>query len=794
MIIKVNIDRFGLYNNFSWDTEIGKQETFRRVNIIYGRNYSGKTTLARIFKCIENAILHKDYPDCGFSMTLEDGSILTHDHFNTDLKLRIYNTDFVRENLSWLHNTDGSIRPFTILGAKNVEIDRKVSEINNQLGDMQGKKALLQQSFMLFEQINALKRANDKKKNELDSRLSDKANSSIKINTAFFRPTAQKRTYNIADIKAELAIVEKNIDQFLLAPHLRVKHTQTLVQTAMSDLETFPANIPHFAKYRQQASDLLQKEIRPTQTITDLINDNLLQEWVRNGISLHKDLSACGFCGNSLPANLWEKLDAHFSKESEDLRQRIIQLVETLKTEKKRIEALTTIERDDLYSILQEAFDRWKENWKKSKQIYEANIEALTAALEKREKDIFKTFNLPELTDNSEDMVSLLNSLNELLDTHNKKKATLTTDQESARKALRYDHIAQFFIDIGYTKWQNDITAAESKIALLVNQQQTISQKISALMEEKAALEAMAKDESRGAELVNQHLAHFFGHSELRLIAQGQTPNMKFVIQREGKDASNLSEGECSLISFCYFIARMEDELKDQQNIGKLIIYIDDPISSLDNNHIFFLYSLIESIIAKPQQYGQLFISTHNLEFLKYLKRLTLPRYKPFPDSKTKADVKHFIIERKQKHKTTIRLAPDFLKNYITEFNYLFKKIYECSIAQLATMTEDINYNFGNNMRKFLEAYLFYKYPSHKMAGDTRLEKFFGEDIVSLNCVNRLINEYSHVGEQFDRATEPVDREEIKKVAQIVLERIKHQDADQYHALLESVGIESETE
>jgi len=50
---------------------------------------------------------------------------------------------------------------------------------------------------------------------------------------------------------------------------------------------------------------------------------------------------------------------------------------------------------------------------------------------------------------------------------------------------------------------------------------------------------------------------------------------------------------------------------------------IDDPISSLDSNHVFFVFSLIDSIIAKPKKYTQLFISTHNLDFLKYIKITT---------------------------------------------------------------------------------------------------------------------------------------------------------------------------
>jgi len=113
---------------------------------------------------------------------------------------------------------------------------------------------------------------------------------------------------------------------------------------------------------------------------------------------------------------------------------------------------------------------------------------------------------------------------------------------------------------------------------------------------------------------------------------QDEGKGYRFQIKRANEIAFNLSEGECTLIAFCYFIAKLEDI--DTKN-KDLIIWIDDPISSLDNNHIFFVFSLIESIITKPikvinqqntYKYKQLFISTHNLDFLKYLKRLSMPK------------------------------------------------------------------------------------------------------------------------------------------------------------------------
>lgn len=140
---------------------------------------------------------------------------------------------------------------------------------------------------------------------------------------------------------------------------------------------------------------------------------------------------------------------------------------------------------------------------------------------------------------------------------------------------------------------------------------------------------------------MNELLSRFFGHNALELVPEiihdDGNPQTKFVINRGRDRAHNLSEGECSLIAFCYFIAKMDDELKGA-NSEKLLIYIDDPISSLDNNHIFFMFSLIESVICKEKKYGQLFISTHNLEFFKYSKKLTLP----------KKQVMYFVVQRKQ--------------------------------------------------------------------------------------------------------------------------------------------------
>ena len=68
MFTKIDIEKFGLYNDFKWDT----LPALGRVNIIYGRNYSGKTTLSRIFDSVSLGKLHKDYLDGKFKLYTDE--------------------------------------------------------------------------------------------------------------------------------------------------------------------------------------------------------------------------------------------------------------------------------------------------------------------------------------------------------------------------------------------------------------------------------------------------------------------------------------------------------------------------------------------------------------------------------------------------------------------------------------------------------------------------------------------------------------------------------------------------
>lgn len=129
---------------------------------------------------------------------------------------------------------------------------------------------------------------------------------------------------------------------------------------------------------------------------------------------------------------------------------------------------------------------------------------------------------------------------------------------------------------------------------------------------------------------------------------------------------------------------------------------------------------------------------------------------------------------------------PKYMKNFSTEYNYLFSKILMVATIPLSDLNEDYVYSFGNNLRKFLEAHLYFKYPTNKISDEDKLLKFISDPKITTIC-QRISNEMSHLQECFDRGISVLDIPECQKLAKAVLEILKASDPDQYDALFKSV-------
>ncbi|HZH43204.1 MAG TPA: AAA family ATPase [Lysobacter sp.] len=89
----------------------------------------------------------------------------------------------------------------------------------------------------------------------------------------------------------------------------------------------------------------------------------------------------------------------------------------------------------------------------------------------------------------------------------------------------------------------------------------------------------------------------------------------------------SLSEGEKTLLTFLYFIESTLGTLTPgaAPELKKRYLVIDDPISSLSQNHVYDVASLIHHLYAKTDRFAQLVVLTHNLFFYHELVHL-VPR------------------------------------------------------------------------------------------------------------------------------------------------------------------------
>lgn len=785
MIEKVDISNFGSFEDYEWRKHVGNDSNsiFKSLNIIYGRNYAGKTTLSRIFRCIELRGLHEDFDAPKFNVKLKDGRVITQDNIEdqSDLKVRVYNTDFVKSNLSWFNDEGGDIKPFAVLGEHNVDIEKEIHIVQQELGSIEFRTGLLNEESILNERLNLLVKERGEKIGELDTYLRKKAQDVKNSGDIYNIPT-----YNINSIKQDIETV--SLSDKLMEDEIEIRK-KLLKEDARIEIPKIPHLIDEFIELAKQANALLSSKIIPSAPIMDLINNKILQTWVREGISLHKGKrESCGFCGKTIDNELWIKLDNHFNQESEKLRNEIDLLMKKLQILYGRISDYKRPDVNELYVDNQSRYMDLLQDYEEVKEEFLSAIILFKTELEERKENVFEEKSVLDVKNFTESFNGELNKINLLISENNNRTLSLQEEQAKARKELLRNEVARFAELIGYLIKKEEIEKLEEEIKnfepCITDIKKSINDKRKKLIE----LQEQLEDESRGASLVNDHLSSFFGHDALMLVSEGIKPNIKFKILRDGAEARNLSEGECSLISFCYFIARLEDEL--QTSTDQLIIYIDDPISSLDGNHVYFMFSLIETVLARKKSYCQLFISTHNLDFLKYLKRLTKPN--------DKTDIGHFLIERRMKQNVAgsfIVKMPNHIRDYVTEFNYLFNELYSVyqhvrgDRKKMLENTYNQFYNLPNNIRKFLECYLFYKYPNNENPIDNLYRLFDNGEIPTL--VNRVINEGSHLV-YIDRGWKPIDVEEMEKCVCIIMEKISEKDPEQYNALLESIGHSQE--
>lgn len=771
------IKNLAVFRDFVWDQSVldadGRPMNCEMINIIYGRNYSGKTTLSRIARSLETGQISERYEDPEYEIAFNDGTVADHsDPANHAFVVRVFNEDYVRESLRVFLNDDEDVAPFAVLGEENAALADELAAKEKELGAEDQPGTLLATDFTCRRERDVAGVNLQQVESQLNQILRRKARL-IKEDRQF-----GDVNYDIRKISADIKIVKS--DGFTpLDDDTHEHHCRALAESPRNTISAMPEPELRYSSIASESSELLSKVIKPSQPIQELLNDAVLQEWIRNGRPIHEGKrNTCGFCGNRLPDDLWDRLDKHFNEESEDLRNRLQKLISVIDTELDRIDSLLPIDPTIFYAVHANEARRLKGDAHAVMEQYRSCLMTFKTVLESRLENIFRSLTPPDVPDPSGAIHAVCKRFDELRSQSNQRTESLHAEQLKAQDALRLHEVATFVATIDYDSYLEKISRCEVTVKAAEHKLSEASRRVRCAREEISGLRSSMRDERNGAEKVNGYLQHYFGHPSLSLSAESlgeeETSQYRFEIRRDGARAYHLSEGERGLLAFCYFMARLEDV----ETAGKKpIIWIDDPVSSLDENHIFFIYGLIRTQIIEVQEFSQLFISTHSLGFLKYLRRVSPDRNRAY-----------FLIDRSET-RSLIRKMPKHLSKFATEFHYLFHRIYLCA-KSCADENYDEFYGFGNNVRKFLEMYLYFKYPD----GDdgpkiqsVRLRRFLGDDAVGARVSERLENEYSHLCGLFERGMLPVDVSIMKTMAKLIIDKVHERDPEQFESLLKSI-------
>ena len=785
MINKIKSINCASYKNYTWENSL---ENFKNINIFYGHNGTGKTMLSRIMRCFEQQKLNQDYEEMTFEIEFDGKKFSQDDIQSANLPLVVYNKDFINDNLRFLINgkKDGSIKSFSsmVMGENNNKIFEEIEKLQNKLGEISSEEQGVVASGLYGDKERIEKTIRQKEKEKQSKNQDDKLRN--KASEIKNDKDIGENNYDIRKIKQDIEKIKDNLEEHILTPEIENQCRNSLKDEVKEELPiNFTFNKYEFSDILIGSKELIEQKFVPKEYI-----ENNLRKWLKEGLNFHNHDTEqeCKFCKNKLSKERIEWLidnlkDSSIDKNNNEINLKLEKLLEIKKRQQSFLNIIKNqLKSSNFYTDYKDECEKLETEFSSVIDSYFREIIKLENLLKTKRDNPYKNFIFENFEDHSKDMSKMLERNHDLINKNNLKTKNLETTKKETSEKIKFHIIAKFIKEINYLENLRDIEQIYIEInafkANLTIKKQEIEENENKIKELKVSM----SNEQASADKINEYLKSHFGNNVLEFRALEEN-KAEFKIYRNGIEADNLSEGECSLVGFCYFMAKLQNADK------KSVIWIDDPISSLDSNHIFFIFSLIDSELFenKDLKFNQLFISTHNLDFLKYLKKLKSA-------SSKKANL--YIIE-KNENGSQIKDMPKFLKNYTTEFNYLFEQIYNHkNIGEITD--EDIKtalvYNFGNNLRKFLEIYLFFKYPTEKLFGAEIIEQFFKSqsDKTIQISINRYANEFSHLREILERGMIPIDTPESKKIAEFVLKTIKQKDPEQFKALCESIGKSDE--
>ncbi len=707
------IKGLGVYQNYN--KPVGTQE-FGIKNLIYGWNYSGKTTLSRLFAQLEAKTANPDLAGCEFSFGFENEAITEKNFNRSNISVRVFNSDFVTANL---HFEGGSFNPILLLGKESEEAQQKIDK--------------------LVERIKRSDSAQRKLNGDVESLKTRIAQAKTEA-AKFIRQRFKFDPYTAAHLGQDVLTVSVLGSQLLVE-----KELGDVIALALTPDSEKPSTLdeihtsPVIEKLHREAVEVLAETPSFLSTLKHLEESPAIERWVLSGLHLHPTAGTCEFCGNELTLARLEEFRTHFSKDLADHQQKVEGLLGRVMAAELRM----------LWPKAAELNPRFRESYKLAIESLSLAINIFNEAVKTLAEEVqFKADNSRKATTPSplaqgleQAIKDAVDEVNAIIQQNNELATNFTKARADSLRKAKY-HYVQQFID------EQDAAGLEVKKDRQIRRSGRVKAYASNLQPQIDILQAEISQAQQGREKINERLGSMLGSEAVQIKVVKDTGQDRFqLIRKTGAVAKNLSDGERTAIAFSYFLTKLQ-EIKPA-DFKETIVYIDDPISSLDANHIFQVTAAIRALFFMQANKNapwettckQLFISTHNFEFFNLLREI-----KPIA---SKQGARLFLIKRTAEKSSALENMPTSLARYQSEYHFLFEVIHRFNQAPDKT-AHDVLMLLPNAMRRFIELYTYSRLPGPKDAEqvDERAEVLFG--VERAKRILKIFHYFSH-GNTLDR-------------------------------------------
>jgi len=595
--------------------------TDKKINLIYGLNGTGKTTLSNFLKDKN----HLRFNDC---------KILGGD----TAKLLVYNQEFINENF---YEKDDLKGVFTV-SAENAIAEGNIKDAQEEIENLKSNETLKNEE---------LKKIQDKK----EDKKSTVTKNIWKIKTTFSGGD-RILDYCLEGVKGSKDSLFNHV-KAIAKPITKPTKTTDELKKEISQIEGDEAtDIELLPKIT--LDEIIKIENEPifseviigneNSSVSNLIQELQNSDWVKQGLSyLPKDINEprnCPFCQQkTITYDLSNEIKNYFDKAYEDKVNKIKSF--------KSIYISTENSIPKIEDYLKNIFATRK------KAELESAYTKLISVLNENIKSIQEKIKSLSDMKNLKYSQTFLDKFNNLIEAVN---IEITKHNENIKnKKTVKAKIKNEFWEIIRWKYDNHISNFEADMKDLKKEESEINGTLEKITDNIKIQNAIIQENQnntinieKAVKSINYQLVllGLYGFE----IKQHEDKFYRIVRESESKpEFKSLSEGEKMIISFLYFIELCKGKESKEETVLDKIVVIDDPISSLSHNYIFNIAQLIKNYFFDRSDYLQVFVMTHSMYFFHELCKLQKQR-----------DRKLFrIIKKSNKSSSVLEMQTDEILN-----------------------------------------------------------------------------------------------------------------------------------